>query len=364
MSEVIRAVRRGDVPAVTEMFARVFMKGRAPSKSLLSSYFEDILFDSARDGTEPRSRVFVDREGVVRGFIGVWPRRMLLGGRIIEAAAAGSMMVDRPEDHPTAGARLLRAYLAGPQDLSFSETANGISQRMWERVGGERIPAASLDWLKVLRPAGFCVAAAGASFRPLRALRPLGSAIDRFASSAGFVALEETETRGSRDVAATTGEVLDAIQLLSGSYQLRPDWELPALPRLLAHAESKERYGELHRRIVYGRGDKPVACYLFHARRGDIARVLQVLAEPNAAGLAIDSLLRTAADLGCVGVRGRADPGLFDALVSRRCLLYHGAATVIHARDKSLLSEVQGARSLMTGLAGESWLRLIGGSFA
>ncbi|WP_424956047.1 hypothetical protein [Hyphomicrobium sp. 1Nfss2.1] len=350
---------------MTEMFARIFMKGRAPSKSSLSSYFEDVLFDSEGDGADPRSRVFVDREGVVRGFIGVWPRRMMLGGRIIEAAAAGSMMVDRPEDHPTAGARLLRAYLAGPQDLSFSETANGISQRMWERVGGERITAASLDWLKVLRPAGFCVAAAGASFRPFRALRPLGSVIDRLtSSSAGFASLDETETRWARDVPATTGEVLDAIQLLSGSYQLRPDWELPALPRLLAHAESKERYGELHRRIVYGRGDKPVACYLFHARRGDIARVLQVLAEPNAAGLAIDSLLRTAAGLGCVGVRGRAEPGLFDALVSRRCLLYHGAATVIHARDKSLLSEVQGARSLMTGLAGESWLRLIGGSFA
>jgi len=345
------------------MFARVFMKRRAPSGSRLADYFDDVVLGGTNG--EPSSRVFVDGKGVVRGFIGVWPRRMVMHGRTIEAAAAGSLMVDRPEEHPTAGARLLRAFLAGPQALSFSETANEVSQRMWEKVGGERLATASLDWLRVLRPAGFAVAAAGQAFRPAWVLRPAAAGVDRLIEAAGANRfLPSADTSGMRDADVTTAEILELIPALSGSYTLHPDWRSPALPTLLAHAEHKERYGTLYRRAVCSRGGVPVGCYLYYARRGDTARVLQVLALPNAVGSTLDSLFRHAAGLGCVGVRGRADPGLLDALVSRRCVLYHGAAMVVHARDKSLLEEVRSSRALMTGLAGESWNRLIGGEFA
>ena len=137
------------------------------------------MFGGEATGAEARSRVFVDKAGDVRGFIGIWPRRMVLQGRTIEAAAAGSLMVDRPEENPIAGARLLRSFLTGPQDLSFSETANDISQRMWEKAGGERLAASSLDWLRVLRPAGFAVAVAGKAFRPASILRPVAAGVDR-----------------------------------------------------------------------------------------------------------------------------------------------------------------------------------------
>ncbi|MFA5900367.1 MAG: hypothetical protein WC829_14790 [Hyphomicrobium sp.] len=364
MTESVRPIHRDDVPAVAEMFTRVFMKRRAAAGVALYAYLEDLLFPAS--GGEPRSRVFVDAAGGVRGFIGVWPRRMVLEGRTIEAAAAGSLMVDHPETYPTAGARLLRSYLSGPQDLSFSETANAISQRMWEKVGGERLPVASLDWLRVLSPAGFSVATASRAFRPLWMMRPLAAGIDRVIEAAGsnpFVLAGDTA--GFRDADATQSEILQLIPELSRAYQLRPDWHSPELELLLSHAQTKERYGELHSRIVYAqRTGNPVACYLYYARRGDTARVLQVLAQPEATGAALDSLFRHAAALGCVGVRGRSDPGLLDALVSRRCVLYSGAAMVIHARNKALLDEVRRSRTLLSGLAGESWNRLIGGSFA
>lgn len=365
MGETVRVVRREDVPAVAGMFSRIFMKRRGAPGALLTAYIEDLLFAKAGDDGEARSRVFVDDHGDVRGFIGVWPRRMLLDGRSIEAAAAGSMMVDQPQEHPTAGARLLRAYLAGPQDLSFSETANDISQRMWERVGGERLPTTSLDWLRVLRPAGFCVATATRAFGPAWMLGPVAAGADRLAEIAGFKALQPPEeSAGFRDAEASTAEIVELIPQLSRSYGLHPDWRSPDLSMLLSHAATKERYGELNRRIVYARNGAPVACYLYYARRGDTARVLQMLALPQAAGAALSSLLRHSAALGCVAVRGRADPGMFDALVAQRCLFYHGSAMVVHARDKALLEHVRRSRALLTGLAGESWNRLIGGSFA
>ena len=84
------------------MFARVFQRRKGVPGSELPRYFENILFPDASN--ESRSRVFLDAQGDVRGFIGIWPRRMVLHGRTIEAAIAGSMMVDQPEVHPTAGA--------------------------------------------------------------------------------------------------------------------------------------------------------------------------------------------------------------------------------------------------------------------
>jgi hypothetical protein len=345
------------------MFARVFQQRNGTVGSELPRYFENVLFPDAAN--ESRSRVFIDTQGDVRGFIGIWPRRMILRGRTIEAAIAGSMMVDEPEAHPTAGARLLRAYLSGPQELSFSETANDVSQRMWEKVGGARVPAASLDWLRVLRPAGFAVALAGRAFRPASILRPAAVGFDRLVEARGRNPMAAPEGNdGYLDREATNAELLELIPALSDSYALHPDWHSPELSLLLAHAASKERYGELHRRVVVAPGGAPVGCFLYYARRGEIARVLQVLALPKAVGATLDSLFRHAALQGCVAVRGRTDATLLDALIARRCVLFHGAAMVVHARDKTLLEEVRQAPSLLTGLAGESWSRLIGGKFA
>jgi len=91
--------------------------------------------------------------------------------------------------------------------------------------------------------------------------------------------------------------------------------------------------------------------------------VLQLIARPEAVGLSIDSLLRHAAELGCVGVRGRSEFDTLDPLIVRGCLLFHASAMMVHARDKALLAEVRNSRSMLTGLAGESWTRLIGGTF-
>lgn len=367
MAETVRACRREDVPAVADIFARVLLKQKRPPGNDLATYFEElVLGEPETRSEEARSRVFIDAAGSVRGFIGIWPRRMFLQGRSIEAAAAGSLMVDGPEQHPTAGARLLRSFLTGPQDLSFSETANDISQRMWVKAGGERLPASSLDWLRVLRPAGFAVCVAGDAFRPASWLRPLASGVDRLIDARGRNPLPPVSgTAGFRDAEVSTDEIAKLIPSLSDSYALHPDWQTPGLPLLLAHAESKERYGKQYRRIVYdARSQEPVGCYLYYARRGGVARVLQVLTLPQSVGATLDNLFRHAAGIGCVAVRGRVEPDLLDALIARRSLLFHVSAMMVHARDKALLAEVRQSRALLTGLAGESWSRLIGGEFA
>lgn len=363
--ETIRPCRREDVDALAGLFARAFRGGKGGGSMALRHYFEDVVFASVSADEEPRSRVFTDAAGEVRGFIGIWPRQMQLNGRAISAAVAGSMMVERPELHPTAGARLLRSFLSGPQDLSFSETANGISQRMWQKIGGTQLTSGSLDWLRVLRPAGTAVAAAQQVFGPARLVRPLASGFDRILQSLQRNPLVLPELPdGVHDVAASQAEIEALIPELSRSYTLYPDWRAPSLSMLLTHAEAKERYGVLERRIVRDHANRPIGCFLFYARRGQIARVLQVLALPDHIGVTLDALFARAQTLGCVGIRGRVDDVLLDALVARRCVLFHGASVLLHSRDKELLREVRQGPALLTGLAGKSWTRFVGGEFA
>jgi hypothetical protein len=361
---MIRACQREDVPFVADLFMRVLLRQERPAGSELKDYLERLVFDGDH-GEDLRSRVFVDGAGRVRGYIGILPHRMLLAGRPILAAAAGSLMVDAPKEHPTAGARLLRAFLSGPQDLSFSETANDISQRMWVKAGGERLPAVSLDWVRILRPAGFALWLAQRYFRPASLLRPLAAGTDHFiAGSQRNPFAADPVPPGLASVDVGSEELARIIPTLCSGYELHPAWDAPTLKVLLAHADRKERYGELHRRVVFGRGGRPAGCYLYYGRPGGVAWVLQVLALPQSVGDTLDSLIRHAADRGCVGVRGRVQPDLLDGLIARRCVLYHVSATMVHARNKRLLAEIRPARPLLTGLAGEGWTRLIGGEFA
>ncbi len=269
MAETIRACRREDIPTVAGMFSRVFLKQTRPPADGLVRYFDKLVFDGELHRGEARSRVFVDAAGQVRGFIGVWPRPMLLQGRNIEAAAAGSLMVERPEQHPTAGARLLRAFLSGPQDLSFSETSNDISQRMWQKAGGERLTATSVDWLRILRLSRLGDAHGRKRVCAGRVAEPAGE--DRRSCHPGaqqtpLLSIAERATTSPTRTPPPTRSA-EVIGDLSQSYALHPDWQMPDLPALMAHAETKERFGPIHRRIVYDRNGAPVGCYLYHGQR-------------------------------------------------------------------------------------------------
>jgi hypothetical protein len=286
---------------------------------------------------------------------------MLLRGRRLRAAVAGSLMVDDPQRDPLAGARLMRAFLKGPQDFSFSETANPLSQGMWERLGGVPLPSYSMEWVRLLRPVSACVAALPAA----RLLRPVAWGLDRIAAPLTTRMLGVEPARGVASGAdAAEEEIAPAIVELAGDYALAPDWNSETLGWVLANARDKERHGPLTRRIVRGRGGRLLGCSLYFGRPSGIAWVLQILARSGSAGLVVDDLFQHAAQQGCAAVRGRSNPLLLDALLRRKCLLLHRASTMVHSPDPELLQAVRTADALLTGLAGESWTRLIGGEFS
>jgi hypothetical protein len=123
----VRTFAEADAPSVAALFQRVFRRTAEPAPASLASYFVDIFIRSPLQDPDITAKVHVAGNGSVSGFIGVVPLQMQHGGTRLRAAVAGSLMVANPTEDPLAGARLFRAYLNGPQDLSISETANPLS---------------------------------------------------------------------------------------------------------------------------------------------------------------------------------------------------------------------------------------------
>ena len=361
----VRDYGAADVPAVAKLFNNAFRAQSGNNAQALESYLHELFLNHPWQDPELASKVFVGGDGQVEGFIGVLPLRMSLDGRPVRAAVASSLMVKDAEKNPLAGARLLRSFLSGPQTLSLSETSNPVAQRMWERLGGEALPMYSMEWLRVLAPAQFAVSMMRGMARPFGILQPLGAAIDTVLEKLGRNPLHLEAAPPTLDEDADPGDaaLVDALMQLSANYSLRPDWDEEALSRFLQHAATKERHGVLVRRVVHGKRNVAVGCFLYYRRPGGVAFVLQVVARPDARDLVIDRLLNHTLRHGCIAVRGRATPAFQDALLRRKAIFLHRSSLTVYTRDSELLASVRAGDALVTGLAGESWTRLIGDSF-
>ncbi|NRP72281.1 hypothetical protein ILFOPFJJ_03178 [Ensifer psoraleae] len=366
----IRPLETADIPAVAGLFQRVFRNGETASPAFID-YLRQLYLESPGCDPEISPLVYVNGEGRISGFVGVNALPMTFNGRRLRAAICGSLMVEGREGDPLAGARLLKAFLAGPQDLSFSETASEISAQMWTKLRGIALPQYSLDWVRVVRPSAFALDLVASRIRPARLLSPLARSIDQIYRSrmdrddlrwSGLP--ESPPVRGTLQAADIDRQAFAGLfERLTAQFALRPDWAAGQLDRVLADAVDKPDYGEPVFAAVTARGGTPVGAFFYHARAGGIARVLQVLAAPGQAGTVIDCLIEHAAARGAAALRGRTQPALLEAMLGRRIGFVHAASTVIHSRDGELVEAFRNAQGFMNGLAGEHWSRLIGGRF-
>ncbi|KQX16098.1 hypothetical protein ASD01_05910 [Ensifer sp. Root423] len=369
MSE-IRSLDHADVPAVAGMFQRVFRDERTASPAL-ADYMRQLYLHGP--GCDPgiRPLVHVNDEGRITGFVGVNALPMTLNGRHLRAAICGSLMAEDRESDPLAGARLMKAFLAGPQDLSFSETASEVSVQMWTRLRGVVLPQYSLDWVRVIRPATFSLSVASNRIKPARLAAPFARALDRFyrkrmgqgeqrwsalpeagAAPAGFTATE-TDRSGFAAV----------VDQFTAPFPLRPEWSDGQLDHILADAEKKPEQGELAYALVTARTGAVVGAFAYYVKAGEIGRVLQILARPGQAGPVIDCLVDEASRRGLAGLRGRTQPALMEAMLGRRIAFVHVASTVVHSRDQTIVEACRDGQGFFNGISGEYWSRLIGGSF-
>jgi len=358
----VRDFERDDIEAVARLFQRTFRGSKNQSPALIA-HLADVFFDHPWSEPDIRSKVFVEANGAITGFVGVFPSRLELDSRPLRAAFAGSLMVENPKENPLAGARLVRAFLNGPQDISLTETANQTAMGLLQKSGNPLDPGYSLNWLRVLRPASTAVQLAERRFSAARIFRPFGRIGDRAMALGRQVPFQPAENSKIvfRDV---TPEVFGtALLSLKDIYPLRPRWDEESIRWFVEQSEQKRNFGYPEWRVGYTPDNRPLAAYAYFTNPGGIGWVLQALATPALTGDLVDDLFAHAYKMGAAALRGAAHPWLIPALMTRRTFFHSRSFYVAAARDKSLLEPIRSGQALVSGIAGEGWMRLIGDRF-
>lgn len=367
----IRSLAPADIPAVAGLFQRVFRnRSKAPPASLIA-YLRQHYLEAPGYDPEIAPLVHLDGDGTVSGFIGVKALPINHEGRKLRAAVCSSLMAEHRDSDPMAGARLLKAFLAGPQDLSLSETASEVSAQMWSRLRGIALPEYSLDWLRVIRPAAFTITLAARKIGAARLLAPIAGGVDRYLrgrmqpGDLRWSAVPESwAVKGGLKVTEIDQAGFAAVlEPLTRQFSLRPDWSDAPFAPIIAEAADMLDYGDAVFASVTTPSGALIGAFFYHLRPGRMARVLQLLAMPGQAGPVMDCLIGHAAQRGAAALTGRTQPALLQAMLGRRIAFAHLASTVVHSRDERLVNACLEAQGFLNGLVGENWSRLVGGRF-
>ena len=360
-----RSLRQSDIADVAQLFQQRFRDPSKPASAPLLAYLEDVFLNHPWRDSEQMSKVVVDGDGRVQGFVGVFPQRYVHRDNVIRTSVLGTLMSSDPNRNPLVGAKLLRSALGGSQDLSISESANPLSLKMWEKSGGATLPLFSLSWLRVLKPTAMSLAMLCERYPLFSPAFPVANGLDRLAKrfSPEFLSIALEAPQG-KDFEVGPDEFAAAVPALSTRYEIRPQWDPAILTWLLKHAGSKSAFGPVMMRLVRDKRDRVVGGYIYYGKGHGIAFVLQLLAEPGSERLVVDNLLAHAEANGLSAVRGRLQPEFLDALVRQKSFLFRRSATVIHTKSASLQAAFGGPSALISGLAAEGWTKLIGEEFS
>jgi hypothetical protein len=362
----ITAFQQHDIPEVAQLFQKIMRQSSAPPPLSLQLYFEQIYLKNPWPDNSISSLVFRNN-GNVAGFISVIPFPLLLHGIPIRGAIGGNFMVDPAVSNPLAGPRLLKMFLSGPQDLSYTDSANTQARKMWEGLGSQSIPLFSLQWLRVIRPAEFSIhmSTRHTPIAPFVIVtKPLTLLID---------SILRTVTRSPfncnrcelvpEDISPI--DLYKAVGKFSSPYSLVPNYSELALAWLLEHAEEKKEYGPLRKVALYTRDHLLQGWFLYYPNKGSLGRVLQLGATSRTAGAVISHLISDARECGSLALIGRMEPRFITELSSHHCIFTHrGASLMVHTNNPEILNALNRGDAFFTRLEGDWWTRLQGDTFS
>jgi hypothetical protein len=343
----IRPFEAEDVPVVAGLMRANMRDWRRDEEFLVRTLVDDPWVDE-----ELPSLVAVDEDEQVIGFVGSQVRRMVLDDRPIRGVCVAHLVVAPGKRAGAAGALLLSKLLAGPQELSFSDSANEAVVRMWRAFGGYVDHARVCDWMLVLRPARWFAGVAGAVARRRSVGRqevPVGALPLHAVPGLGRGAKPQDGGDVSSET-ATSAAIVETLPATTRGYKLRVAYDEAHLEHMVSMVEAG--LAPLTRRIVR-RGDRPIGWYAYLTMPGGVRRVLHLSAPEREADAVLNRLMEDAkADGGSV-LTGRLSPGLEGVLHSRLAVLGFARKPVVHSHDPELRALAGTGASLITQLDSE-----------
>jgi hypothetical protein len=354
----VRRFVEEDIPQVAELHRRVFLNAPAAGFRMPAyrKYFEEVFL---RPAVHSVLTSFVyERQGNIRGFLGIAPRRMRFNGRTILAAVCSQFAID-PAERGLAGLQMLKTCFAGPQDLSIADEAGENARKMWEWCGGSAVLPHSIHWVRPLQPAQAVLALTARQIRtiPCRpVLAGVAGLVDRFA-----------RLRTLRRVAAPlrgTCEELDEATFLAritefaGRCAIVPDYAPQAVEWAFARLTHGRSARVVRRQLVSDEFGKAAGWFIYVIGLDGVGEVLHVAAGAGLARLVLDHLAEDARAHGAVAISGRLDPSLAAELSEKHSFLYRrGHWMLAHSRDAELMHALQRGDAFLSRLEGEWCLR-------
>jgi len=350
----IRPFERSDAAEVARLYDLVVRSGRPASPERLASYFQRTLIDYPWADPEIPSLVQTDRDVA---FQGSHVRRASLDGRVVRLACAGQLVSHPDARSRGAGAMLLRAYLAGPQELTFTDGATDRMRDIWTRLGGRMAPLPCISWTKVLRPLGFSASrilgptrrGPGAAAPALRALDAVATRLRAFRPPPAQPALSSEPL--------TPGLVLEHLPAVARQVRLCPAYDEDYLRWMFEELAAVTARGRLIATLVRERaGGRALGWYVYYLLPGGLSNVLQLASTPRDTQAVLDRLLHDAWTGGALAVRGRVEAPLLESLGRRGCLMHFTGEALIHGGDGELSDAILSGSSLLSRVDGEWWM--------
>ncbi len=348
-----------------DLFAATFRPGCEHRRDEVAASLEAIYLQSPAYDPDFGSIVHVDAMGRIDGFLGVINITLRLGDRLLRAGVLGAFMAESPRSSPAIGVSLIRGMLARRLDVLFSDTANRTSLDISRALHFSVLPLPSLEWARVLRPAGTAAHLLRRKRPSLaRWVGPGLRVIDTFLPRRRDAAVDARSIDGTTDRAIEPEAFVAAAPALLGGYALRPAWDEAELSWSLAQAALQTRNGPLHLREVVERNGARAGLYLMYAKAGAVAHALQVLSVRGRESAVMGNLIRHAQALGAVSVRGAASREAVSGLTRHPGIFYHHLmSTIVWSPDKEVLAAIRSGDVFLGGLAGETWTRIFADSF-
>jgi hypothetical protein len=370
-SGTIRPFTAADAPRVAEILLWAFQKSTRPPSQGMIDYVKRLYLEIPWADEDIYARVMELPDGRISGFAGLTPLPLRMGDKRLRIGVTSSLSVDdRIGDHMT-GPRLVRHMRNGAQDGVFSDRSNAAAVAISRQLKSDILHSYSMDFIRLLRPAGRGVEWLGRHFGPARLLAPLAAPIDRRLAARSLISEDAHwaapgKTRGSdsfKDVPVTLDEVLDLLPHFLERFTLRPDFERHHWRFILEDGSRKADFGTFFANAVVSPSGETVGLYLYHARKGHTAELLQAFANPGREGIVLDRLIGHAMAQGAVAIHGRSTPTFHRQLMDRHAFLYPNMWTIVYSRDPEVISHFNAGTALFTGIAGENWIRLNGDRF-
>lgn len=359
MAAGIRPLERDDLAEVASLYEFVARSGSRSAPAGLTPYFERFFLDHPWVDPEIPSLVCQDKNGAIVGFLGSSVRRFRFDGRTLRAGCSGQLVTAPSARKQAVGMYLVKEYLNGPQDVTFTDTASDTVQRIWEQLGGETFHVGCVGWVRIFRPSRFA-----AAYRAHR--DPAGTVsavVGPVANALDTVTVRLSKKTFRSPEPATRGEALTPALLREhlpeaiGPLRLYPDYDEEFASWLLREMQEVRSHGSLVARFVRDAAGQGVGWYVYYLRPGGISHVMQVAANHREVGAVIDDLFHDAETGGSAALQGRLEPRLQSPLTTRRALLHaSGYRALVHARDPEVLATIGSARALFTRMEGEWWM--------